>query len=203
MTIANPFPFYLFRDNSSFNPQFTWAASILARSPMIEWECPECGRVRSYPSGSFDVVVEGGNTYPDVLGCGAYPFLIVSESVIRAWDLERATSFHTYAVSVADVQSESLKDLPPPKYFRVEIDGRCRVDLEATGIKVEQVCSMCKAMKRPLNYIRKFHLLSGSWDGSSLFRDADFFPRVNFCTEQIRKLTAKYELTNFRFDLQT
>src|SRR5690349_3893057 len=65
--------FYEFSNNSIREPKWTYAASIHAMSHVVQWSCDECGRAADYPAGAFDVTLEGGDAFPDLLGCGAYP----------------------------------------------------------------------------------------------------------------------------------
>jgi hypothetical protein len=191
---------YTFRDNSRETRGFTWAMSIIPQSAMTIESCPHCTHYAEYPSGEFDVIVEGGVKYPDVLGCGAYSFLIVSDKVINAWHGAGITSFHTFRVGVADVRSAKLSILIPPPYYGVEIDGRCRVDLAASGFEIVQSCPACghvRTTRRDLN--NSFVMVKDSWDHSSLFRDLDLFPRVIFCTRTILDVAQRNGITNFRF----
>lgn len=192
--------FYTFGDNSFFTRGFTWAASIHPRSEVIHQICPECGSVKHFPSGDFDVTLEKGSKYPDVLGCGAYPFLIVSEKVIGAWQDEGLDCFHTYKVNVAENKSTKLRNLTSPQYFRIEIDGRCRIDLEASGAKIIQLCPKCHHLITDPPVLRGFAMASGSWDGSVLFRDPVYFPMISFCTNTALEIAFRHRLTNFRFE---
>ncbi|MBI2863281.1 MAG: hypothetical protein HYX94_01800 [Chloroflexi bacterium] len=198
--MREPVNFYRFGNNSSYNRRFTWAMSIIPRSEMVYRVCPRCSAVQHYPSGAFDVIVERGSQYPDVLGCGAYPFLIVSEEVIAVWIDAGISSFYTFPVDVAKVQSRKLRDIRPPQYFRVEIDGRCQIDLAASGIEVITLCAECHHLVTRPSLAPGFRMVPGSWDGSDLFRDPDFYPRVNFCTQSVLDLAREHQLTNFRFD---
>ena len=170
--------FYDFGHNSSYTRGFTWAASIRPRSQIVHQACPECGAVKHYPSGAFDVVVEGGTEYPDVLGCGTFPFLIVSEGVINAWHEAGITCFHTYPVGIADVWSKELLNVLPPRYLRVEIDGQCLIDLNASEVEVIRVCPRChRVIERPRYPFRHgYRMVPGSWDGCPLFRDVELYP---------------------------
>lgn len=181
---------------------YTWASSIVPRSRMVHRVCSTCGAVEHYPSGAFDVVVEGGIRYPDVLGCGAYPFLIVSEAVVAAWHTAGITSFDIYPVTVIDVRSSALRSVAPPAYFRIEIKGTCQIDLEASAVKLVRICPEChRLIERPtLAQERRYIMKPGSWDGSPIFRDAVVYPRVNFCTRQVLDLAFKHHFTNFRFE---
>lgn len=193
-------PFFLFSDNTFGTRGYTWAPSIIPLSGIFEKKCPKCNHIVKYPKGEFDVVVEGGVKYPDVLGCGAYPFLIVSESVIDDWEKAGITSFEKYAVGIAEVRSDHLLDLPLPQYFRIEIEGRCRIDLEMSGLTVKKFCSECGHLETKPPTSNGFHMVPDSWDGSDIFRDIELYPRVNFCTGEIMKLARINKRTNFRFE---
>lgn len=194
--------FYRFRNNSSHTRGFTWAASIWPRSVMYRRVCPEYGVIISYPTAEFDVVVEGGGRYPDILGCGAYPFLIVSESVVNAWYNAGITCFHSYLVRVAGVRSQSkkLSAATPPPYFRIEIDGRCEVDLEASGLEVIHFAPECEHLVTKPSMPFGFQIMPGSWDGSPLFRDPVHYPGISFCTQIVLDIARVHRLTNFRFE---
>lgn len=195
--------FYRFSNNTFHGRGFTWAASIYPRSEMIDRFCSECGAVENYPSGAFDVLVEGGSKYPDILGCGAYPFLIVTEPVVMAWQKEGITCFHTYPVGIAKVKSRKLQGVLPPRYLRVEIDGRCKIDLTASGVDVIRICPEChRVIERPkYPFEHGYRMETGSWDGCALFRDPILYPRVSFCTHAILELARQHRFTNFRFEL--
>lgn len=193
---------YRFSHNSSYTRGFVWAASIRPRSEMIHHACLEYGVIVHYPSGEFDVIVEGGNKYPDILGCGAYPFLIVSESVINAWQDAGITNFHSYLVRVDEVRSKSkkLQELKPPHYFRIEIDGKCKIDLAASGLEVVHFAPECEYLVTRPSTISEFQMEQGTWDGSPLFRDQLHYPRISFCTQLVLDIARKYQFTNFRFE---
>ncbi len=193
---------YRFSDNTFDNRGFTWAMSIHPMSQVIHHACSTCKTVEDRPSGAFDVTVEGGTKYPDVLGCGAFPFLIVSQAVISAWYEAAITSFHTYPVGVAEVKSRRLRDTIPPKYFRVEINGRCKIDSVASNIPVVRICPECgRVIEKPVYPFAHTHqMVPGSWDGSPLFRDAEFYPTLHFCTELVFHLASRHRFTNFRFE---
>lgn len=194
------YSFYQFRNNSAYNRRFTWAWRVVTRSEMVHWVCHNCKTVVNYPSGAFDVVVERGSKYPDVLGCGSYSFLIVSDKVVSAWRDGGVLSFHTYPVGVAKVESKKLLGVTPPAYFRVEIDGRCQIDLNASGVEVVEFCPECHHLVTRPSLVPGFRMVPNSWDGSPLFRDPVLYPRVNFCTQLVLDLARKHGLTNFRFD---
>jgi len=192
--------FYKFGHNSFDNPQFTWAYEIESKSENVDTTCPECGTRRQYPSGAFDVSVEGGSLFPDILGCGEYPFLIISQNVIEHWKEAGIHSFYTYPVGIAEVNSDELQNIPAPAYFRVEIDGRCKIDLEASGLRAVQHCQLCHYLDTEPSVASGFKMIVDTWDGSPIFRDFDLYPRISFCTQLVIEIARKHKHTNFRFE---
>lgn len=194
--------FYHFRHNSSYTRGFTWAASLRPNSEIIRRVCAEFGVVAQYPSGEFDVVVEGGSRYPDILGCGAYPFLIVSESVVNTWRNAGITRFQSYLVRIEQVRSKSkkLRETVPPRYYRIEIDGRCEIDLEASGLEIVRYAPECEYLVTNPSLASGYQMVADSWDGSPLFRDPLRYPRISFCTQLVLDIARKYRFTNFRFE---
>ncbi len=193
--------FYRFGHNSSYTRRFTWATSIDPRSSITRRVCPEYNVVEEYPSGAFNVIVEGGSKYPDILKCGSYPFLIVSEKVVSIWYNADIKNFIIYPVGISQVNSKKLEDIQPPKYFRIEIEGQCKIDLEASRLKVIRHAPKCHYLVTKPSTPAGFIMKANSWDGSDLFRDSNLYPRVNFCTQRVLNLASKYKLTNFRFEL--
>jgi hypothetical protein len=193
---------YHFHDNTFSTRGYTWAASIIPKSPRHDHVCTTCGAVNHSPSGAYDVIVEGGTKYPDILGCGAYPFLIVSEKVIGVWQAAGINCFHTYPVNVAGVRSKPLRNITPPAYFSVEIEGSCRIDPVASGFKVIRICPEChRVIAQPvIPDEHRYVMENNSWDGSPLFRDPIQYPCVSFCTQQVLELAGQHHLTNFYFE---
>lgn len=192
--------YFEFRDNTAYEKQWTYAAHIEPRSRVVSWRCPECGRAASYPSGELDVVLEGGSGFPDFLCCGAYPLLIVSERVIRAWKDNGIECFLAYAVGIAGVEeSEVKKELAPP-YYRVEITGQCRIDVVRSGGRITRMCNRCAGFQTEPPVVRRMALFPGSWDGSDLFRDHVLFPRVTLCTARVADLMKRHGFRNLRLE---
>lgn len=192
--------FYEFGNNSAYNRSFTVAWRIHPRSEMHYHECPECGIAEEFPRGAFDVDIEGGTKYPDILGCGAYPFLIVSESVVMAWQEAEITCFHKFPVGIAEIKSRKLREVQPPRYWRVEIDGGCKIDLPASGVEVIRFCPECHHLETRPSLVRGFQMVSESWDGCPIFRDGELYPRVNFCNEKVLEIARQHRFSNFRFE---
>ncbi len=192
--------FYNIIDNTSYEGKWTMAISIHSRSRLIEWCCPDCGAADSYPAGAFDVTVEGGNAYPDILGCGAYPLMIVSSRVIASWEQNDIGPFVKFPVGVAAAHETMLRSKDAPQYYRVEIAGDVKVDIPRSGGKISQYCARCGQFSIESFTLKKKAIFAGSWDGSPLFRDKRLFPRVIFCTETVKQLAEKEKHTNFHFE---
>jgi hypothetical protein len=152
-----------------------------------------------YPSAEFDVNLEGGQAYPDLLGCGAFPFLILSEKAVRVFQENGITSFHTISVGVSKIKANALIGCDPPKYFRIEIDGSCKIDLKASGAKIIKYCKMCYHIETMPTVLKSHPLIPGSWDQTPLFRDYNLYPFVTFCTQDVVDLVKKKGLSNFLF----
>jgi len=191
--------FYEFHDNSPFESKWTYAVKIHPTSHAFDWCCTACGRAQETPSGSFMVTVEGGTSYPDFLGCGAYPFLIVSDRVVAAWNKNGINVFRIFSVEVSHVLESQLKLTSAPKYYRVEICGECRVDFAESGASIQSICERCGEITIAIPYIKHFAILEGSWDGNALFRDQRYFPCVNFCTDLVKDICQSEGFSNVRF----
>lgn len=192
--------FYEFSHNTTYEGVFPWAVSIIPRSEVIFRECRECNAIETYPSGAFDVTLEGGSKYPDILGCGAYPFLIVAQSVINVWRGNNINCFQGYPVNITDIRSTFLQGIVEPQYFRVEIEGRCQIDLTASRVEVIKFCPECHYLETRPTVVSGRQMVIDSWDGSNLFRDQDLYPRVNLCTQKIFDIAREHRFTNFRFE---
>lgn len=192
---------YRFRHNSNHTTGYTWAYKIIPKSEIYENICQTCGKITRYPIGEFDVVVEGGSKYPDVLGCGEYPFLIVSEDIINDWIGAGITCFAKYCVGISESKGSKIQEIEPPQYYRIEIDGRCKINLKDSGLEIKRSCESCGDITTTPLTAKGFRMQSSSWDGSDLFRDIELYPRVNFCTEKIAQLAGKNKRTNFRFEI--
>ncbi len=192
--------FYELAHNSAYQKKWTFAASIHPKSHVLEWHCPECGRAATYPAGAFDVTIEGGSAFPDFLGCGAYPLLIVSGRVVSAFKAAGIECFQGHAVGIAGVRETHLRCEDAPAYFRIEIAGECMIDFAASGATLERICPRCGEVKFQPPVIRQFAIIDGSWDGCDLFRDHRYFPRVSFTTKRVADLVRTHALTNCRLE---
>jgi hypothetical protein len=192
--------FFLFRNNGTDEKQWTYAVSIRSTSHLVEWYCEGCGRAATYPSRGFRATLEGGHEFPDFLECGAYPLLVVSQRALSILEEAGITCFQKCAIDVAAIQDSPLRREDAPAYFRIETSGECMVDFQASGITISSICYRCGEVTREPPLIEAFKIVEGSWDGSELFRDHRYFPRVHFVTRKVVDLAKKHRLTNCRFE---
>jgi hypothetical protein len=150
--------------------------------------------------GRFDVDLEGGVEFPDILGCGAFPYLIVSERVVNDWNSNGIDCFTIYEVGIHSIDSAELRKKKAPQYFRVEIKGTCKIDMEQSGLKVVSYCPRCHHKRTDPMLSEGFRMFADSWNGADLFRDEILYPRVIFCTELVFDIAKHQVHTNFRFE---
>jgi hypothetical protein len=142
--------------------------------------------------------------FPDLLGCGSYPFLIVSDRVVDLWVRERITGYMAYECRIADIQESSLSMKSAPRYYVIEINGRCELGVNPQiGSVVYERREDCGQAYLSTGGADVNPFLISSWDGQDLFRDANAFPSVSLCVNRVRDLTHAFGLTNFQFDLTT
>ncbi|MCC6904508.1 MAG: hypothetical protein IT326_01615 [Anaerolineae bacterium] len=190
--------FFEFGDNSHHTRGYAWAYSIDDPPPSYT-TCDACGAIHThFQPGGFGVKIEDGSKWPDILGCGHYPLLILSGRVVDSLKAEGIANFHTAPVHVVRNNSRRLKAVAPPAYYVIDTDGRCQIDLQASGLSVVSACAACG--HRLYTGAAMHSMVPGSWDGTDLFRDADNFPMVNFCTERVFRLAGECRWTNFRFE---
>lgn len=186
--------------NTSHNPEYAMATMIIPRSELIRRPCTKSNSVEEYPSGEFDVILEGGPGFPDMLGCGPYPFLIVSESVLETFKEEEILCFEKYPVLGVELDLEGSSRDKPQRYFRLEVSGKCEIDLKASGVELVDFELECHHLVTSPSMMPRFVIRDGSWDGQDLFRDPVLFPRVIFCTNRVLEIASRHQFTNFRFD---
>lgn len=201
MTTINQF--YQLGHDSSFNPQFAWGYKIIPQSEEKLLICPKCKTVRRIPIGAFDIAVEGGEVLPDILGSGSYPFFIVSTRVVQNWKSNDVDDFLMYPVSIIKNNSDLSVQTESSKYYRIEPTGICQIDLLASGLEVIQYCPECHYLKTRPTLPRRFEMNSGSWDGSTIFRDPNLYPQIIFCTHKIVEIAHRFQHTNFRFEFMS
>ena len=186
-----------------------WIQSVvsgLEREP----ECRLCGVASWSAPGDIEVRLESGkgNMWADVLGCGAYPFFIVSEPVLRAWGDEGIGAFPHHRVLIAPPYPKKLRDLTPPDYYWLD-GSRMRgalLDFDASGFVAVRFCPHCGNRTDDVGatYDRQrsarwpYAFVPGSWTGTRIFT-TDISPTKFFCTRDVLDSAARHKFTNFRF----
>ena len=128
--------FFSVSDNSFAKVGFPWIASIRRGLRTIAL-CKSCPRTVQQPQGDVEAVLEPqeGTKWPDVLGCGAWPLLIVSGQVLSAWQCEGAGTLPHRRVTILDPLPKKLVGKAPPDYFWIDgtqIRGAL-LDFDASG----------------------------------------------------------------------
>ena len=188
-----------------------WAVKLYPHPRITGTRCPVCGIGILYPGRypAYPIIagIEGGVRFPDVLGCSE-SFLVVSEAVISDWETAGVTGYkqHPFMIVREEVGDDTLELLP--RYYHIEVTGRCQLDLEAMGIEIIFYCPTCGYRKEELldqNEIEEnpfgtfpFVIRKETWDGSDLFV-SDLFKRTVFCSQRVFDLAGLNERTNFEF----
>ena len=176
---------------------FVYAASILPTSRLVNTSCEVCGCVSEIPEGSFDVVVEGGRQFPDLLYCGAYPFLIVSARVVDDWERSNINDFSRFTVRVKDLTDAQVKLSDAPEYFRIEVSGSCEVDLRRSGLALRKRCRSCGCGRIDRLAEKGYVVKARSLKGSGLFRDS-ILSAVIFCSSTVSDLATANHHSNVK-----
>ena len=138
--------FFSVMDNSIENRRTPWIRSIVKG---LEWTpaCPNCGVDAQWPIGDLHVRLEPrrGCVWPDTLGCGSGPLLIVSGRVLEAWANENVGVFPVHRVEIVPPLPKRLESIAPPSYFW--IDGQrlqgAKMDFDASGFVDVLFCPAC------------------------------------------------------------
>jgi hypothetical protein len=189
---------YVFSSNSAHERGWAYAWQIVSDRPAVREQCPVCGGISKKYLGTMTLNLEGGSKYPDLLLCGEYPFLFVSERTLCSWRHDKLQAFENFPVQIGAVPKK-LREQAAPHYFRIEIAGKCEVDLDALPQESREFCRKCGRYLGGVNF-DGFKLKHGFWDGASLFRDAQHFPTCWFCDRKVFDVATRERLTNFRFE---
>jgi hypothetical protein len=196
--------------HNTFNTKsFPWAQRVtsgLTSGPA----CDMCGVKQLVATSDIDVMLEPrkGSVWPDVLGCGAYPFFIVSRRVIEAWEEDRIGAYPNHHVKVLPPIPDQLRAQPSPEYFWLDGAGMrgASLDFAASGFVGVRFCPQCgnrtedigATYERRRSKVWPYQFVPGSWGGAKLFT-ADLSPTKFFCTDDVLQSAARRGLTNFRF----
>jgi hypothetical protein len=202
--------FFTISHNSFHKVGFPWISSLTEGFGQIYY-CKTCDRSLHYASGQIAAILERhkGSKWSDILGCGAFPFFIVSGKVIESWEKEGIGSFPIHKVIIQSPLPKKLVGTAPPDYYWID-GGKLKgalMDFEASGFVDVKFCPECGTRTNNISAtFKRQHSLEvcryvfrpSSWNGLHLFT-TDISDTAFFCTEAVVNCAKKYGLTNFRF----
>jgi hypothetical protein len=201
--------FFRVSDNSLQSDGYPWIERIHAgmREPV---RCKRCGVEVSQPGGDLEVSLDEnqGTRWPDVLGCGAHPLLIVSASVVESWQNEEQLAPAVGGRVSFRALPKGLEALKRPSYFWID-GARMRganLDFQAGGFVDVRFCAECETRSENITatHTRQasghwpYVFAAGTWNGAKLFT-SDLSPAVFFCTDEIVECARRHRHRNFRF----
>lgn len=201
--------FFAVRHNSFQNRGLPWIDRIRT-GLQSDGLCPECEGIHNRPVGELQVSLERTKAkhWPDVLGSGEYPLLIVSNRVLEAWQTEGVGVFPSSRVTLLPPHPKGLESLEPPAYFWLDGGNMlgARMDFDASGFVDVCFCSTCgrrsdnikATYSRQNSRVWPYTFVDGTWTGQNLFT-TDLSPAAFFCTQLVVDCAVKYRHTNFRF----
>lgn len=180
--------------------------AALPRLATISKRCDVCNKGRlypgRYPERALDARVADGISYPDILGCGSYPFFIISEVTLLLLKHYGVESFQSFPMNVIQATGSTIKTITPPQYHHLQIAVGCEVDFPAMGASVLEHCPKCffTRFDSPYNfsYDRPFVVKESSLRGYDLFI-SEFLPCIPICTSRLRDIVEQSYGTNFKF----
>ena len=200
--------FYRISDNTIGTKGSPWMPTITEGLQDI-YNCKTCRRVIAYAKGDITgrLDKEKGTKWSDVLGCGHFPFLIISERVLEAFDKENIQEFPYHRVFIDAPYPKRLDISTIPNYYWV--DGSkmpgAKIDFKESRFVDNRFCPECgtrtdnigatyELQSKGFSYVFK----KDTWNGSDLFV-TDISNTAFFCTDKVLKCAKKYKLTNFHF----
>jgi hypothetical protein len=197
------------RHNSFATKSYPWADRLVSGLERAV-PCAVCGTAQLVARGPISLTLERnkGNLWPDVLGCGAYPLLIVSKRVLEFWSQEQIGVFPTYPVEILLPFPRKLSQADAPSYFW--LDGSAMrgalLDFDASGFVGVRFCPACgnrtheiaATSQRRRSQTFPYALRPGTWAGATVFT-TDLSPTTFFCTGAVLDVAIRHRLTNFRF----
>lgn len=186
--------------NTAKSKKWTYASKFIPIDGIVEKRCSKCGAVEKYPIGKFEVILEGGSQYPDILQCGQYPLLIVSDRVIQNWKDSKFDGFEAIPISINQIVSESLEKIPVVQYYNIVVTGTCELDYEKMGIKLLEECSECgkATFSKKTWEINEFYVKRDSIEAGDIFVN-HHFPRKVLVNEKVAECSYRNKHTNTKF----
>ena len=192
--------FYNMSNNTCLSRGWTYAPSFYPVDNYVRYNCPKCGAIAYYPTGKYAIDLEGGTKYPDILLCGAYPLLIVSERVRNDWVNSGITGFVSFPLEIREIASAKLKTKEPVQYYGIEVSAKCELDLVAMDVEITNKCDKCGNIRLSKNTedIQKLVIKSDSVGNFDIFV-SEIFPAKIFVSERVVKCACINKHTNFSF----
>lgn len=193
--------FYSVNSGSAADSDQPWIEKII-HGLSRRTACKVCGTEGLKPSGELTVTVDkrGSTRWPDALGCGHYPLLVLSNRVLRDWS--------ALGVEVPHAPIRFETEVPPGRYYWIDgaqLRGAC-LDFAASGFVGVEFCSGCGKRTHIISETyRKQHerrwpivFEAGSWAGQDLFT-TDLSPTSFFCTKRLLDCAREKPHTNLIF----
>jgi len=195
-------PLYSVIDNTIEETQWTWAWALRPRLATIIKNCDLCHRGSlypgRYPERALDAEVEDGTSYPDILGCGSYPFFILSEAMLLHLESCGIESFQSFPLNITRATGSAIKTVNPPQYYHLKLAVGCELDFPKMGVSVVEHCSKCYYTRVDPSSGFDTVVKGKSLHGYDLFI-SEFFPCKAICTSRFKDIVEQNHGTNFEF----
>ena len=138
--------------------------------------------------------------YPDILLCGGYPLLIVSERVRNDWVNWGITGFDSFPLEIRKIASTKLKMKESVQYYGIEVGAKCELYLAAMDVEISNVCVKCGRIRLSKDSwdIKKLVIKPESVGNFDIFV-SEVFPAIIFVSEKVVKCACIHKHTNFSF----
>lgn len=149
-----------------------------------------------------------GSFWPDVLGCGACPLLLLSDDAVSAWQRHRLGELPLGRIEIVGEVPKKMREEKQKAYYWV--DGSqmrgARVDFDKAGFVEVEFCKACGTRSDNVGktYDRQ-HAGSAVYSFLDFIRSdlelftTDISPTLFFCKEAVVACAREHKLTNFRF----
>lgn len=142
---------------------------------------------------------EKGTKWGDIMAVYLTPpAWVISERVLTCFQKLSGKIETTTEFPVAEIKAKKLKEIPPPRYFTIQLGGGIEVDWSATGVEHDKLGNPIIIPGKIPPRIAKL----SSWNGDDIFCWSNWDPARTsiLCTERVVELAEKEKWTNVRFD---
>jgi len=207
--VQNIMSFFTVTDDSFRQHSNPWVISITNGLHYLP-RCKGCGCEDVALDATLEVALmqNKGSKWPDALGCGAFPLMIISVRAVEAWHRQGFGPLPLKRIVVRGHVPRKLRAEDCPGYFCVDGLRLCgaRLDPDASGYSGVQRCVRCGVTSHDPTATREkqrdrkypFVLVAQSWQGLPLFT-TDLERYTFFCSEEFVTMSRRYRLSNFRF----